>query len=357
MTIIELISDISSIGGGQTLVEFLAIQSKRSNSAKIIVVSLYAERSSSIIESLKKNHIEIYFLNKRRGLDFRCCKELKKLVNKIKPDVIHAHLSTYITIYFTKIPKNIKVFYTFHSIANKDNSGSPYRFDNLIIKRLIVSKKMRAIAISKTVKESIQKFYKIKDIPVVNNGVDVELFHPKSDFFSRKYDFIIIGSFTNIKNQLNIIKILVPIINKYNNLKIVLLGDGPLLVSCKDFVHLHKLTNFYFEGNVNNVYDYLRDSSFLLMKSLFEGNPMVINEAIASGTFVISNNVGGIPDVINENNGILLDNEDEIFTREIERLYSSKVTLLKMLKNRIGDNRKQVSIEKTLSEYLHIFRN
>ncbi|MCR4562903.1 MAG: glycosyltransferase family 4 protein [Bacilli bacterium] len=355
MTIIELISDISSIGGGQTLVESLAIQSKRSGSAKIVIISLYAERSSSIIENLKKNHIEIYFLNKKRGLDLRCCKELKKLISKIKPNVIHAHLSTYITIYFTKIPKNIRVFYTFHSIANKENSGSPYRFDNLVIKRLIVSKKMSPIAISETVKESIQTFYKIKKIPVVNNGVDIDLFHPKSNFVNRKYDFIIIGSFTEIKNQLGIIKILIPVIEKNKDLKIVLLGDGPLLDSCKDFVRLRKLDNFSFEGNVNNVHDYLRDSSFLLMKSLFEGNPMVINEAIASGTFVISNNVGGIPDIVNENNGMILKNEDDTFKREIGRLYSSKDSLLKMLENKVSDNRKQVSIEKTLSEYLFIF--
>lgn len=54
----------------------------------------------------------------------------------------------------------------------------------------------------------------------------------------------------------------------------------------------------------------MQDSSALLMFSRFENLPCVILEALCCGLPVISSRVGGIAEVINESNGILVESEN-----------------------------------------------
>ena len=54
----------------------------------------------------------------------------------------------------------------------------------------------------------------------------------------------------------------------------------------------------------------MKQSSALLMFSRFENLPCVILEALCCGLPVISSQVGGIGEVINEKNGLLVDNEN-----------------------------------------------
>ena len=57
--------------------------------------------------------------------------------------------------------------------------------------------------------------------------------------------------------------------------------------------------------------DVMSDSSALLIFSNYENFPVVINEAMSLGVPVISTNVGGIAEYLNETNGILIPRGDE----------------------------------------------
>ena len=56
----------------------------------------------------------------------------------------------------------------------------------------------------------------------------------------------------------------------------------------------------------------MQQSSALLMFSRYENQPCVILEALCCGLPVIATKVGGIPEIINESNGILVEPGNEI---------------------------------------------
>ena len=75
-------------------------------------------------------------------------------------------------------------------------------------------------------------------------------------------------------------------------------------------------------------------SSALIMFSRYENQPCVIVEALCCGLPVISSSVGGIPEIINDANGMLVSSENEN-----ELIHAMK----QMIQNYRQYNRKQMA--------------
>ena len=82
-------------------------------------------------------------------------------------------------------------------------------------------------------------------------------------------------------------------------------------------------TCIFFSGLIpyQQVAEYLRNADALIMFSRYENLPCVILEALTCGLPVVSTDVGGIREVIHEDNGILIpsEQEDELL-KAIDRL-------------------------------------
>lgn len=103
---------------------------------------------------------------------------------------------------------------------------------------------------------------------------------------------------------------------------------------------------------------YLRECSIFILPSYNEGMPMSIIEAMAYKNAVISTNVGGIPQVIDNNkNGILIEPGDK------KQLYNSIEKLIKdkKFKEKIGNAgyekaNSKFNIENNINEIYSIYR-
>ena len=93
----------------------------------------------------------------------------------------------------------------------------------------------------------------------------------------------------------------------------------------KAFVNEHSLSDcviFHGRKTSAEVAEAYREADFLVLFSNFENLPCVIVEAFASGVPVLSTNVGGIPEILNSERGMLIDTGDE------DALLSSMSTML-----------------------------
>ena len=128
--------------------------------------------------------------------------------------------------------------------------------------------------------------------------------------------------------------LIIDILNKlpFKNINWIHFGNGYLLNELKQCAK-DKISNinFQFKGTVPNseILDFYRDNfvDLFINVSESEGIPVSIMEALSAGIPVISTNVGGTNEIVNNENGFLIDKDFKIteVTRIIENYLNSTI--------------------------------
>lgn len=200
-----------------------------------------------------------------------------------------------------------------------------------------------------------------------NKVTDIEL--PKDnkiiDFINKNDFFINIGPISVIKNQELIIDCLIYLAN-YKNLYLngLFVGDfdesSSIFINLKNKIILNKLdNNILFTGKLNNseTQSLINRSKFTIISSISEGLPLVISESFKYGKPVIATDVGGIPDVVNKKNGILVKKDVESMANAIIKIYSDKKYYEELSINAIKTFEEKFNLDKNLNEFLKIINN
>lgn len=221
---------------------------------------------------------------------------------------------------------------------------------------------------------NIAKKYKLyKDNLYLINGMGINLssFPPisidnklslRQQYNFSKDDFLLIyvAEFSKRKNQ----KFLLDSISRlkncgYNNIKLLLLGDGNLLAELKTYAHeLGICGNVIFTGYTKNTCTYYQMSDICVSSSRSEGLPFNIIEAMSIGLPIVASNVKGHTDLVIPNeNGFLFeyDNINE-FCEYIKTLYDDKISINNMgIKSE--ELSKNYSLDAVLNDTINIICN
>lgn len=104
------------------------------------------------------------------------------------------------------------------------------------------------------------------------------------------------------------------------DIKLKIVGDGPIREVCEKFVSENNLTNVQFLGYKSNeeLKHLYRNAAFLVIPSeWYENQPMTVIESFAYGKPVIGSDIGGIPEmIINGQTGFLFKAGDVVDLRE-----------------------------------------
>ncbi|MEK7182435.1 MAG: glycosyltransferase family 4 protein, partial [Patescibacteria group bacterium] len=137
------------------------------------------------------------------------------------------------------------------------------------------------------------------------------------------------------------------------NVKFIILGSGPDLISLKDLVELEDVSNrVMFAGQVEHdeIPKYLKVSNIFIRPSLSEGFGNSFIEAMASGIPVIATQVGGIKDFIFDAQKNPNKKATGLFVNITDpRDIADKIQFLldnKEIKNEIVKNAKELVFEK-----------
>lgn len=269
----------------------------------------YCSPKGSILNKLDESNIKYIPISKLSYF------EIKKIIKKYKPTIIHAHdvkASIIASLFFnkTKIVSHIHG----NSFEMRKKTLKSYLFN-------IASKKIAHIYwVSES---SLSQFYYKKNIynksTLLPNIISINnILNKSNEFTTPKYDIIFVGRLNDIKDPNRLVKIIHEIIKQKSNCKAAILGDGILKEQIKEYITNNKLEDsIKLYGFITNPYPYMKNSKVMLMTSKYEGTPMCAIEAMTLGLPIISTPVDGLIELINNGVEGYLESDDKKIIKHV----------------------------------------
>jgi glycosyltransferase involved in cell wall biosynthesis len=250
----------------------------------------------------------------RRHSDF-----IRQLKHKNElPDIVHVQVAFkagLIALYLKwkyKIPYVLTEHWSGYYQQAKD---SLFRrsFLEKYVTRLIIKHAAVLITVSKALGDQIQQYW--LDIPYrkIPNVVNTRLFYPQESKTAGRFRFIHISTLRYPKNPEGILRAFIALIQEAVDSELVFVGPAnpgleKMILDAGLPLNAIRCTG---EISYEQVGIELRNSSALILFSFYENMPCVMLESLCSGIPVIASRVGGIPEVIGNENGILVNAGDE----------------------------------------------
>ena len=335
MKILYLITK-SNWGGAQRYVFDLASELKDKHE---VIVGLGGEGTLKI--NLEKENVRVISI-KQLGRDVKASSDLKsffdilKILKKEKPDVVHLNSSKIgiIGALACRVAGIKKIIFTAHGWAfNEDRPA----WQKLLIKTIAYSTIIlchKTIAVSKNIADSFLRWPFTKNkIIVVHNGIEKIEFIEKEKALKEltshspilkeaiettKEPLVVgmIGELHKIKGQIYAIEAIKDLLKEFPNILLLIIGGGEEEKKLNEAINKLELKrNVFLLGHIPKASRYLKAFDIFLLASLSEALAYVVLEAGQAGLPVVATNVGGIPEIISNNEtGILIKSKN---TKEI----------------------------------------
>lgn len=280
--------------------------------------------------------------------------KVKTLIQRFKPDIVHTHaaksgLIGRLAADACKVPVIVHTFHghVFHSYFNKVATGAFIQIERYLAKR-----SSGIIAISKTQKEELAYKYKIcapDKIQTIALGLDLDKFRVwqerKREIFRDKYGIQpdelaigIIGRIVPVKNHSLFVQVAARLLAQTGRkLRFIVIGDGDMRAQMEAEFGSAGIDYAYYPEDPRPATaictSWQTDMDLVLagldivaLTSHNEGTPVSLIEAQAAAKPVVSTNVGGVSDVVVDNQcGFIVEpNQAEYFTDAMLRLIESE---------------------------------
>ena len=252
-------------------------------------------------------------------------KEIGRVIDEQKPDIIHAH-DMRASFYAARSCGKISLISHIHNNAF-DSRGISMKS----IAYMLAAKKAKHIFWVSQSAFNGYAFHMLfaKKSSVLYNIIDIDALYEKMNHDSNKYDYEVtyIGRLTAPKNPERLMSVLKLVTEKKSDVKIAVVGTGDLQNKTKRLAEEYGLLdNIQFLGFKSNPLKILHDSKVMVMTSRWEGTPMCALEAMALGVPIVSTPVDGLKDlVINGKNGCLSDDDYELAEKIVEIVNDEKL--------------------------------
>ena len=238
-----------------------------------------------------------------------------------KPDVVHIHILTRMGIWglYYKWVHQTPFVISEHWSRYLELTGSYQGWLRKFFTRMVVKNASFVTTVTQNLAEAMQR-HGLTGVPyqVLPNVVDPLFFNPPliQNKTPNLKTFIHVSCFEdrskNISGLLRAVKLL---FEKRNDFKVVLVGNG------MDF---NRMKNFAIELNLNGkqveftgllqgeeLVTQMSRADMLLVTSHYENLPVVILESFVLGIPVLATRVGGIAEIVDPSNGLLIPPGDE----------------------------------------------
>ncbi len=319
---------------------------------------------------LISSDIKVHIFDESKLSSIRIYKLLCQHLVEFRPGVIHSHrmkenILSSIAAKQTGIPFSIR---TLHGAPEFNISWTkPHKkllnWLNIFTGRYLQQK---IVAVSPALANDISNLFAKSHIALIENGVDINSLEPyaiksHNKLLNNPLKFGIAGRLVNVKRVDVFLAIAKEWVEQHTDkpAEFYIYGDGPLNDELKQLTIRYNLVDVvHFMGHSNQIHQAISSLDALLITSDHEGLPMTLLEAMALGTPVIAHAVGGIPRVLDEQCGWLINSQDaRVFVDNLINCVmdtDNKIRRLEMAKSKIN---KFYSAKTNAQAYYDLYRN
>ena len=281
--------------------------------------------------------------------EFAALKELRRVICKVKPDIIHMHSSQSgvlgkLASWDYKVPK----VYSPHGFAFlKQDTAKWKKWFYKLIEKAFAMGNCTLVASSKTEFEEARKI--TRKAVLIKNGINTIILNPYREISVERKSTGVVGMVGRALPQKNP-SFFNRIAEMMPHVHFEWIGDGKLRDELKS-PNIHVVG----WGPREEALEYVAKSDVYIMTSLWEGMPLSLLEAMYMGKPCVVTNVVGNRDVIEDGkNGFICETEEQ-FVEKINYLLNNPTEGKKIGKQAQKDVLEKYNIEIMSEEYSRIY--
>lgn len=259
----------------------------------------------------------VYYKNSKNPLQnfLRRMKAYKLGFKKMqKPDLVHAnilHNSMFFAVSLKRkfgIPFVVSEHWSAFQEINHDKLSKSSKF----LARKIANKAEFILPVTENLILGLRNLGIQTSMKVIGNVVDTDLFciNEKQE---NKFTFLHISNLIPLKNPDKIINAAVKLHEIDPNFELQIGGDGDEEM-LKNLVKKNNAESYiktFGMLSLKEVSEKMKSANCFILFSDYENQPCVILESFATGIPVIASKVGGIPEILDKNRGVLVEKNNE----------------------------------------------
>ncbi|CNI46111.1 WbcN protein [Yersinia frederiksenii] len=361
----NLLYIITGLGMGGAEKQTVLIAHKMHDAGhNVMIISLTGETLVRPNDGIQLKELR---LEKRIVSLFKGLFEVRRIIKKFKPDIVHSHMF-HANIFsrtlrlFTNIPVLI-------CTAHNTNEGSSLRM--LVYK---YTDKLATLSTNVS-QDAVNSFIhkgasSVNRMIVVSNGIDTSQFNFSEDdrhvkraelgILDDTTILLSVGRLTEAKDYPNLLKAYSLLLknNVFNNIpRLFIVGTGHLENQLKNTIKEFGIEkNVTFLGQRDDIRELMCAADIFVLSSEWEGFPLVITEAMACKKMIVATDAGGIKEALGDCGSIVPVKDPVSLAQEINRMIKLSNNEKKILGNKARERIIETnSIDKIINCWENIY--
>jgi len=242
---------------------------------------------------------------------------IEKLLEKQSFDLINVHWIFPDGVAAVRIARKLNLPILVTSHGTDINVYSDYRLRRIQIRDALQKSNSISVVSPELKRKIVALGISEQKVHIIPNGVDLDQFTFMDQTSCRRQlglpldarVILFVGNLEPVKGLEYFLEAIAQIYNLHKDMFVAIVGDGSMYQTLIHKTHILNLTNlvtFFGAKPHNEIPLWMNACDLFCLPSLNEGWPCVIMEALACGKPVVASNVGGIPELVNNINGILV---------------------------------------------------
>jgi glycosyltransferase involved in cell wall biosynthesis len=290
-----------------------------------------------MIHRLGEMGIECHVIETQKPFDLKVQNQIVRLIKGERIQLVHAHGSRAASnILYPVARLHIPFIYTVHGWSFHNDQSFIVKKLRGWSEKLMCHYADQVICVSQSNNDTGHEIFGLKDAIVIENGVNLERFNPRTvhkelreEFGFSASDFVVgfIARCTLQKNPIVFLESIKKAHALNPQIKGLFVGEGDLDIEVDAFIQKYQMNDYIFRSPFRtDVSDLLHCIDVYCLPSLWEGLSIALLEAMAMCKPIIATPTDGTKELLkHEKNGLVVPfNDTEAIVNAINRFYADR---------------------------------